>query len=104
MAGRPSHQEVRRRIEEIGIIPSVHAASAGAARFAAETIARAGIPIVEVSLTVPDALGVIAHLLRDAPDVIVGADSWDLDSARRAVDAGAMFITSPGLDSGTLEL
>ena len=35
--------------------------------------------------------------------MIIGADSsWDLDSARRAVDAGAMFITSPGLDSRSI--
>jgi 2-dehydro-3-deoxyphosphogluconate aldolase/(4S)-4-hydroxy-2-oxoglutarate aldolase len=37
------------------------------------------------------------------PDLIVGADSsWDLESARRAVDAGAMFVTSPGLDSRSI--
>jgi 2-dehydro-3-deoxyphosphogluconate aldolase/(4S)-4-hydroxy-2-oxoglutarate aldolase len=37
------------------------------------------------------------------PDLIVGVDSsWDLDTARRAVDAGAMFVTSPGLDSRSI--
>src|SRR4029077_13335852 len=72
-------------------------------RFAAETIAEAGIPIVEITMTVPDALRVVADLRRRIPDLIVGADSaWDLDGARRAVDAGAMFITSPGLDSRSI--
>jgi 2-dehydro-3-deoxyphosphogluconate aldolase/(4S)-4-hydroxy-2-oxoglutarate aldolase len=33
----------------------------------------------------------------------VGADSaWDLESARKAVDAGAMFISSPGLDTRSI--
>src|ERR1700730_5858649 len=96
----PKHAAIRRRIEEIGIIPSIHTRAADAARFAAETVAEAGIPIVEITMTVPDALRVVAELRRQMPDLIVGADSaWDLDSARRAVDAGAMFVTSPGLDS-----
>ena len=87
-------------MEEIGIIPSIRTQSAEGARFAAETIAEAGIPIVEITMTVPDALRVISELRRHGPDLIVGADSsWDLDSARRAVEAGAMFVTSPGLDS-----
>jgi 2-dehydro-3-deoxyphosphogluconate aldolase/(4S)-4-hydroxy-2-oxoglutarate aldolase len=97
------HAEIRRRIEAIGIIPSIRTSSAAGAHFAAETVAEAGIPIVEITMTVPDALGVIADLVRQAPGVIVGADSaWDLESARRAVDAGAMFVTSPGLDSRSI--
>src|ERR1700730_13615436 len=99
----PKHAAIRRRIEEIGIIPSIHTRSAEAARFAAETVAEAGIPIVEITMTVPDALRVVAELRRQLPDLIVGVDSsWDLESARRAVDAGAMFVTSPGLDSRSI--
>ena len=48
-------QDVRSRIEEIGIIPSVRVSSAEDALFAAEAVSRGGIPIVEVTLTVPDA-------------------------------------------------
>src|SRR6202023_628888 len=99
-----SRQErVRERIEEIGIIPSVHASSADDATFAARAVFLAGIPIVEISMTVPDALAVIADFAQHTPGLIVGADSaWDLESARKAVDAGAMFITSPGLDSRSI--
>jgi 2-dehydro-3-deoxyphosphogluconate aldolase/(4S)-4-hydroxy-2-oxoglutarate aldolase len=99
----PRHAAIRGRIEEIGIIPSIRTLSAEAARFAAETVAEAGIPIVEITMTVPDALRIVADLRRRMPDLIVGADSaWDLDGARRAVEAGAMFITSPGLDSRSI--
>jgi 2-dehydro-3-deoxyphosphogluconate aldolase/(4S)-4-hydroxy-2-oxoglutarate aldolase len=99
----PKHAEIRHRIEAIGIIPSIRTRSADGARFAAETVAEAGIPVVEITMTVPDALRIVADLRRRMPDMIVGADSeWDLDSARRAVDAGAMFVTSPGLDSRSI--
>jgi 2-dehydro-3-deoxyphosphogluconate aldolase/(4S)-4-hydroxy-2-oxoglutarate aldolase len=99
----PAQKAIRHRIEEIGIIPSIRTQSAEGARFAAETVAGAGIPVVEITMTVPDALRVVADLRRQMPDMIVGVDSsWDLESARRAVDAGAMFVTSPGLDSRSI--
>jgi 2-dehydro-3-deoxyphosphogluconate aldolase/(4S)-4-hydroxy-2-oxoglutarate aldolase len=99
----PAQKAIRHRIEEIGIIPSIRTQSAEGARFAAETVAGAGIPVVEITMTVPDALRVVADLRRQMPDLIVGVDSsWDLESARRAVDAGAMFVTSPGLDSRSI--
>jgi len=92
-------QEVRSRIEELGIIPSVRVSTTEDALFAAEAIARGGIPIIEVTLTVPDAIKVIAHLVQKAPDVIVGAGSvHDIDTARSCLDAGAKFLSSDGLD------
>ena len=98
------HAAIRARIEEVGIIPSVRTRTAEGARFAAETVAEAGIPIVEITMTVPDALRVIGELRKRHGDaLIVGADSdWELESARRAVEAGAMFVTSPGLDSRSI--
>ena len=97
------HERVRARIGDIGIIPSVHASSADDATFAARAVFLAGIPIVEISMTVPGALDVIADFAQHAPDLIIGADSaWDIESARRAVAAGAMFITSPGLDARSI--
>jgi 2-dehydro-3-deoxyphosphogluconate aldolase / (4S)-4-hydroxy-2-oxoglutarate aldolase len=92
-------REVRGRIQESGIIPSVRLSSAEDARFAAETISRAGIPIVEITMTIPGALEVIAELAASMPDLVVGAGTiFDLDTARHCVDAGARFLTSPGLD------
>jgi 2-dehydro-3-deoxyphosphogluconate aldolase/(4S)-4-hydroxy-2-oxoglutarate aldolase len=98
-----AHAAVRRRIEQIGIIPSVRTATADGARFAAETVAASGIPVVEIGMTCPDALTIVGELRRRFDDLIVGVDAdWDLDAARRAVDAGAVFITSPGLHSRTV--
>jgi 2-dehydro-3-deoxyphosphogluconate aldolase/(4S)-4-hydroxy-2-oxoglutarate aldolase len=69
------------------------------ALFAAEAVSRGGIPIVEVTLTVPEADKVISHLVQNAPEVIVGAGGVsDVATARRCLDAGAEFLTSDGFD------
>ena len=97
-------QEVRGRIEEIGIIPAIRVSSAEDALFAAEAVASGGIPIVEVTITVPGALDVIRHLAEHSPDVIAGAGTvLDAAWARRCVDAGAQFLTSPGFETKIVE-
>lgn len=93
-------QEVRRRIEEIGIIPAIRVSSTEDALFAAEAVARGGIPIAEVTVTVPEAHKAISHLLQHVPHVIVGAGGIsDVETARRCLDAGAQFLASDGLDA-----
>ena len=90
--------EVCARIVEIGIIPGIRVTSFERARFAAEAVYRAGIPIAEITMTVPDAVKVISGLTRQFPDMIVGAGTvLDTDTAQRCLDAGASFITSTGL-------
>ena len=96
--GTVKKNEVRARIEEIGIIPGVRVPSAADARFAAEAVNRAGIPVAEITMTVPGAIGVITGLTRNIPEMIVGAGTvLDIETAKRCLDAGAKFITSPGL-------
>jgi 2-dehydro-3-deoxyphosphogluconate aldolase/(4S)-4-hydroxy-2-oxoglutarate aldolase len=92
-------QEVRGRIEQAGIIPAVRVSSTEDALFAAEAVSQGGIPIVEVTLTVPDAHKVISHLVQNAPGVIVGAGGIsDVEMARRCLGDGAKFLTTDGLD------
>jgi len=90
--------EVRARIEEIGIIPGIRVSTPERARFAAEMVNRAGIPIAEITMTVPRALEVISHLAKTLPEMAVGAGTvLDVETARRCLDAGATFLTSTGL-------
>jgi 2-dehydro-3-deoxyphosphogluconate aldolase/(4S)-4-hydroxy-2-oxoglutarate aldolase len=93
-----NRKHVRAQIQEIGIIPSVRVPSAEDARYVAETVSRGGIPIAEISMTVPGAIQVIADLAKYAPDMIVGAGSvLDVETARRCLDAGAKFLTTDGV-------
>jgi len=95
---------IRAQIEEVGIIPAIRTSSAEDARFAAETVSHAGIPIVEITMTVPGALGVIAELARDLPDLVIGAGTvLTNEVARQCIDAGVGFLTSPGLDVQLVE-
>jgi 2-dehydro-3-deoxyphosphogluconate aldolase / (4S)-4-hydroxy-2-oxoglutarate aldolase len=90
-------EDVRACIEQIGILPSARVNSQDLAIFAAETVYAAGIPIIEITLTVPGALDVISDLAKRFPDLVVGAGTvLDEESAQRCIDAGARFLTSPG--------
>ncbi|MGA3258533.1 MAG: bifunctional 4-hydroxy-2-oxoglutarate aldolase/2-dehydro-3-deoxy-phosphogluconate aldolase [Bryobacteraceae bacterium] len=90
--------EVRARIEEIGIIPGIRVSTPERARFAAEMVNRAGIPIAEITMTVPRALDVISYLAKTLPEMAVGAGTvLDAETAWRCLDAGATFLTSTGL-------
>lgn len=91
-------QDVSARIQEIGLIPALRLYSEADALFAAEAIFHGGVPIVEVSMTVPDAANVISRLVRDHPDALVGAGSvLDAQTAHVCLDAGACFVTGDGL-------
>jgi len=57
-------QQVRDRIMEIGIVPVVRASSPREARMAAEAVCEGGIPIVEITMTVPGAVEVIRELAK----------------------------------------
>ncbi len=57
-------QQVRDQILKIGVVPVVRAASAGEARLAAQAVCDGGIPIVEITMTVPGAIDVIRELAR----------------------------------------
>lgn len=98
--------EVLGRIRDVGILPVVRATSAAEALTAVEAIRAGGIPILEITLTVPGAVEIIANLTRRLGDAaLIGAGSvLDAGSAQRCIDAGARFVVSPSLDVPTIEL
>ena len=98
-------QEVRNRITDIGVVPVVRASSAAEALLAAQAVCDGGIPIVEITMTVPGAIEVIRELrMRAAANVLIGAGTvLDAETAHRCIDAGAEFLVSPGLDLATVE-
>jgi 2-dehydro-3-deoxyphosphogluconate aldolase/(4S)-4-hydroxy-2-oxoglutarate aldolase len=98
-------EQVRNKIVEIGIVPVVRAASAQQAMHAAAAVCAGGIPIVEITMTVPGAIAVIAELAKTmGEDVLIGAGTvLDAEAAQRCIDAGAEFLVSPGFDLATVQ-
>lgn len=99
-------KKVRERIEEIGVVPVVRASSAREARMAADAVCQGGIPIVEITMTVPGAVDLIRELTKSGPgDVLIGAGTvLNLEAAKQCLDAGARFLVSPGLNLEVIQL
>jgi len=96
--------EICARIEEIGIIPAVWVSTEADALFAAESLAGGGIPILEVTVEGPETLELIARLTSKHPDILVGVGTvLDAEMARRALDVGARFLTSPDFNYSIVE-
>lgn len=91
-------------IRRIGIIPAIRVSSAEDAHFACDVMASGGIPIVEVTMTVPEAVELIAHLVQHHKTMLVGAGTvLNTEIASKCLDAGAHFLTSPGLNLKIVE-
>ena len=99
-----TREEVARKIREIGVVPVVRATSARHAQMAAEAVSSGGIPIAEVTMTVPGAIELIAQLASTiGREVLIGAGTvLDAQTAARCLDAGAQFVVSPGFDPATI--
>jgi 2-dehydro-3-deoxyphosphogluconate aldolase/(4S)-4-hydroxy-2-oxoglutarate aldolase len=101
-----SKEEVRQKILDIGIVPVIRASSARKAIAAAEAILAGGIPVLEITMTVPGALDAIRELAHHKQsDLLLGAGTvLSAEAALRCFEAGAQFLVSPGFDAGTVSL
>lgn len=87
------------------VVPIIRTASREWAVQAAEVLAAAGLTVIEVTFTVPDAAQVIRGLRARFPDVLIGAGTvTHPQTAEEAVDAGAQFLLSPSLSPGMVEV
>lgn len=98
-------EKIVARLREIGIIPIIRASTADVAMPVAEALLQAGLPVAEITMTVPNAIDAIrAVAKRFGGKMLVGAGTvTDAETARRAVDAGAEFIVSPCLVPEVIE-
>jgi 2-dehydro-3-deoxyphosphogluconate aldolase / (4S)-4-hydroxy-2-oxoglutarate aldolase len=101
-----TREEVWQYISEIGIVPVVRAPSPELAIAAAKAVCAGGIPIVEITMTVPGAISVIQELRQCMGGrILVGAGTvLGAETAARCLDAGAEFLVSPGFDLETVKL
>jgi 2-dehydro-3-deoxyphosphogluconate aldolase/(4S)-4-hydroxy-2-oxoglutarate aldolase len=96
--------EPSERIESIRIVPVLAVDSADQAVALARALAAGGLPIVEITFRTDAAVEAIRLVASACPDVLVGAGSVLLvEQAEAAVDAGARFVVSPGLDEVVVE-
>ena len=98
--------EVMKRIAEVGVMPVVRASSSAEALAVVEAIREGGVPVLEITMTVPGATKVIEEITdRLGDDVVVGAGTvLDAETARACILAGAHFIVGPALNLPTIEL
>src|SRR4051812_6620472 len=99
-------QEVLKRIGEVGVVPVVRASSAEEAMQVIEAIREGGVPVLEITMTVPRAVRVIEQVAdRYGDEVVVGAGTvLDAETARACILAGATFVVSPSLNLATIEM
>lgn len=98
-------QEVLRKIKSVGVIPVVRTDSADKARRVVGALVEGGIDVLEITMTIPNAVELIAELTSEyGASALVGAGTvLDAESARRLVDeSGAQFIVSPITDHETI--
>jgi 2-dehydro-3-deoxyphosphogluconate aldolase/(4S)-4-hydroxy-2-oxoglutarate aldolase len=98
--------DVIRKIGEIGIVPVVRAATVDEATHAVEAICAGGIPVVEITMTVPNAVSVIREVAQQYGDkVLIGAGTvTNAEQAESCIRAGAEFLVSPGFAASVLSV
>jgi 2-dehydro-3-deoxyphosphogluconate aldolase/(4S)-4-hydroxy-2-oxoglutarate aldolase len=92
--------ETVKRVSCGGVIPVIRAESADEARAVIDAIIAGGIDVIEITMTVPGAVGLIRKMSDTYGDkLLVGAGTvLKVGDARACIDAGAKFVISPALN------
>jgi len=93
-------------IRDTGLVPIVRAGSPEEAFGAAAAIVAGGVPIAEITMTVPDALHAMEKVAKKyGTQVLLGAGTLlDAESCRAALLAGAQFVVTPTLNRKIIEM
>jgi 2-dehydro-3-deoxyphosphogluconate aldolase/(4S)-4-hydroxy-2-oxoglutarate aldolase len=91
--------EIKDKLQSLGLIPVLRAKSAAEAHALVEAIMLGGVTVMEVTMTVPGAIGVIRSLREKYGErLLLGAGTvLDAEQCAAAIEAGAEFIVSPSL-------
>lgn len=88
-----------KRLSKIGIVPVVTIHNADRAENLAEALCRGGLPCAEITFRTEAAAEAIKKISAKYPDMCVGAGTVLTEQqVDAAVEAGAKFIVSPGLN------
>ena len=95
-------RDVLAQIKREKLIPVIHADDTNDARKAIEILSECGIKVFEITLTVPNAVELIAEL--NDTDILIGAGTvLNREQAEKCIEAGAKFIVSPAFNLETIE-
>jgi 2-dehydro-3-deoxyphosphogluconate aldolase/(4S)-4-hydroxy-2-oxoglutarate aldolase len=99
-------QDVLKKVAEVGLVPVVRAQSADEAMKVVDAIREGGVPVLEITMTVPGAIGLMEQMARRfGADVVLGAGTvLDPETARACILSGAAFVVSPALNRATIEV
>ncbi len=87
------------------LVPVVRTASTDDARQAIKILSKCGIKVFEITMTVPNAVELIAELNESNGDILIGAGTvLDASNAEKCIAAGAQFVVSPAFDAATVKL
>jgi 2-dehydro-3-deoxyphosphogluconate aldolase/(4S)-4-hydroxy-2-oxoglutarate aldolase len=99
-------QDVLKKVADVGLVPVVRAQSADEAMKVVDAIREGGVPVLEITMTVPGAIGLMEQMARRfGADVVLGAGTvLDPETARACILSGAAFVVSPALNRATIEV
>lgn len=90
-------------LKDVPVVPLVQADDPAAAVGTSRALAAGGLKVVEVVFRTDRALECLQAVADEVPDVIAGAGTvLTAEQANAALDHGAEFIVSPGLDDGVV--
>ncbi len=96
---------IQQRLSTAPIVPLVQAADPDVAVQTANALAAGGLTVVEVVFRTAEALQCLAAVSTSCDKVIVGAGTvLDVSQAKAAIEAGAKFLVSPGLNEDVVKL
>jgi 2-dehydro-3-deoxyphosphogluconate aldolase/(4S)-4-hydroxy-2-oxoglutarate aldolase len=95
-----SKEDHLRRVLDCGIVAIVRSPDSGQLVEVCRALAEGGVPVVEITMTVPNALEVLRQVRQALGDpLLLGAGTvLDPETARAVLLAGAEFIVSPTLN------
>jgi 2-dehydro-3-deoxyphosphogluconate aldolase/(4S)-4-hydroxy-2-oxoglutarate aldolase len=92
-----TREAVVREIQRLGVVAIIRMKDPAKLRAVFDALGEGGVRAIEVTMTVPGAVQIIAELAKSLPPgLVLGAGTViDPETAHAVIDAGARFIVSP---------
>ncbi|MEF9916717.1 MAG: bifunctional 4-hydroxy-2-oxoglutarate aldolase/2-dehydro-3-deoxy-phosphogluconate aldolase [Lachnospiraceae bacterium] len=98
------HIDILSEVANLKIVPVVKLNSVSDAVPLGEALCAGGLPIAEITFRTEAAHDSISKMTQAFPNMIVGAGTVvNLEQAKQALDAGALFLVSPGISRPVIE-